>query len=529
MSNRPCKYYSVLVAFALLIEVHSARSQTVAARDGLMDKSIAELSNDLQTNRITSVQLVHAYLAQIEALNRKGPALHAVIAINPDALSIAKKLDEERIEQGARGPLHGIPILLKDNIESTDPMATTAGSLALLKNFAKHDAPVVARLRAAGAIILGKTNLSEWANFRSEHSISGWSAVGGLTKNPHVLDRSACGSSAGSAVAVAALFAAASVGTETDGSITCPASMNGVVGLKPTLGLLPQQGIVPIAHSQDTAGPMARSVADVATMLDAMVGSKHGYAASLSANSLAGKRIGVWRFRADRQQNIDVVYERALQVLHAAGATLIEVPTPESTRIEAAEETVLTTEFKTDLNVYLAATPSSVTMRTLGQLIAFNNMNEREHKLFGQELFVAANAAKNLDDPTYKIALADSKRLAGAEGISRVLANEHLDFIVAPTAGPSWRIDLVSGDQFPGSFSTLPAVSGYPHLTVPMGTIKSLPIGLSFIGPPLSEALLLSVGFAYEQKAKVNVHATFKPTLETEAEFNPIDRKKKSD
>jgi amidase len=492
--------------------------------DPAVEKSVAQLRADLEAGKTTSERLVRAYLDRIDALDRKGPAIRAVIAINPDALKIARELDRERKTTGARSPMHGVPVLLKDNIESLDALPTTAGSLALVENFAARDAPIVANLRAAGAVILGKTNLSEWANFRSERSISGWSAVGGLTKNPHVLDRSACGSSSGSGAAMAALFAPASVGTETDGSITCPASMNGIAGLKPTLGLLPQQGIVPIAHSQDTAGPMTRSALDAAIVLTAMAGDhsqcvregckRQDYAASLASHTLAGKRIGVWRFRAGRQPHIDPVLEKALQVLHDAGATLVEMPLPDMTRVGSAEETVLFTEFKADLNAYLSGMPARVKTRSLADLIAFNNNSTRELAVFGQDIFVRADGAKPLSDPEYRTAATEGKRLAGPEGIGRTLSTERLDFIVAPTNTPAWRVDIVSGDNFGGSFSTLPAVSGYPHLTVPMGAIQHLPVGISFIGPPWSEALLLGVAHDYEQRAKAAVIATFKRTLE---------------
>jgi amidase len=399
-----------------------------------------------------------------------------------------------------------------------------------VKNFATTDATVASNLRSAGAIILGKTNLSEWANFRSDRSISGWSAVGGLTKNPHVLDRSACGSSAGSGASVAALFAAASVGTETDGSITCPASINGVVGLKPTHGLLAQKGIVPISHSQDTAGPMTRSITDAAAMLSAMVDSSEvcshrvkgckiaNYLSSLSTTSLEGKRVGVWRFRPGRHAPVDALFEQALKVLRDAGATLVELQVPDNVRTRSAEDTVLVTEFKIDLNAYLESTPPAVAVRSLEQLISFNASNARETALFNQELFVRSNATKGLEDPAYRTALADSKRLAGEEGIGKLLSGERLEFIVAPTTGPSWRIDLVSGDQFPGSFSSLPAISGYPHLTLPMGLVRSLPVGISFIGPPWSESMLLSAAFAFEQRTKVDVRAQFKSTIEVDGE-----------
>jgi amidase len=509
---------------ALLVAATTTHADAAANRDAskLLDKSIPELQTELDAGHTTSVALVRMYLDRIEKLDRAGPKVHSVLAINPDALRQARDFDRERRERGKRGPLHGIPILLKDNIESLDPMPTTAGSLALANNLSNRDAIIAANLRSAGAIILGKTNLSEWANYRSDHSISGWSGLGGLTKNPHVLDRSACGSSAGSGAAIAAQFAVASVGTETDGSITCPASINGVIGIKPTAGLLSQQGIVPIAHSQDTAGPMGRSVTDVAIMLNAMMSAcatastcrKVDYLAALPSASLQGKRIGVLHFRGPRSPLIEAVYEKALQTLRDAGAILIETQLPDNPRIRAAEETVLQTEFKTDLNTYLSHTPSQVTTRSLAQLIEFNNTHPRETVLFGQEIFIRSNATNGLNDASYQSALADSKRLAGAEGLSKVLEADHLDFLVAPTTGNAWRVDLVGGDRFSGSFSTLPAVSGYPHLTIPMGLIHNLPIGLSFIGLPWSEELLIGAAYVFEQRTHAIVKAQFKPTLE---------------
>jgi amidase len=519
---------SVVVAFA-------SHAVGAAPREDLLGKSILELRGDLDAGRATSESLTKAYLARIEAIDRKGPQLRSVIALNPDALAHARALDAERKKSGARGPLHGIPILIKDNIESADRMPTTAGSLALAANLTGRDAPIVANLRAAGAVILGKTNLSEWANFRSEHSISGWSGIGGLTKNPHVLDRSPCGSSAGSGAAMAAGLAAATVGTETDGSIVCPSSMNGVVGLKPTLGLLSGQRIVPIAHSQDTAGPMTISVHDAAAMLDAMVGKtpaceapatgcrRGDYLAALKTPSLQGKRIGVLRFRPSKQPLIDPIYARALEVLRAAGAELIEVETPDVAPIYEAEDLVLHAEFKVDLNKYLETLPSEVTSRSLAALIAFNDTNKRELALFGQEIFAKADTTPS--DEKYREALARSKRLAGAEGIGKILADKSLDLLVAPTTGTSWRIDIASGDQFPGSFSTLPAVSGYPHLTVPMGTLHHLPVGISFIGAPWTEDKLLAAGYVYEQAAKVQVKAKFLPTIEEGNAFEPAKKK----
>ncbi len=479
------------------------------------EKSIAQLQTDLTVGRVTSEQLVRAYLARIERLDRNGPKLQAVLALNPDALADARKLDAERRAGHVRGPLHGIPVLIKDNIETTDPIATTAGSLALKDNIGHRDSPLVARLRAAGAIVLGKTNLSEWANIRSSRSSSGWSAVGGLTRNPYSADRSACGSSSGSGAAAAASLAAAAVGTETDGSVSCPSAMNGLVGLKPTVGLIPRTFIVPISHSQDTPGPMARSVADAAAMLTVMAGSdardpqtadadahKGDYTSALDPDALKGKRIGVMRFDAGYDPNVDALLDRAIADLKAAGAEVVEIKTFASEpEIGKNEGLVLNTELKADMATYLASTPAAVKSRTLADLIAFDNAHAHEEMpFFGQETFEQADKTKGLDDPDYKKARETSYRLAGPEGIDKLLADNKLDALIAPTTGPAWTIDVVNADHFSGSDTTLPAVAGYPHLTVPMGQIDGLPVGLSFIGPAWSEARLLGLGYAYEQR-----------------------------
>lgn len=527
---------ALLCSCALALLVGCAKDEAAVPHPELIGQSITHLQAAIESGDTSSEALVQAYLARIEALDKNGPRLGSVIATNPDALEQARTLDRERKEGRLRGPLHGIPILIKDNIETADPMPTTAGSLALADNVTNRDAPLVANLRAAGAIILGKANLSEWANFRSEHSVSGWSAIGGFTKNPHVLDRSPCGSSSGSAVAVAAGLVTASIGTETDGSITCPASMNGIVGLKPTVGLLSAQHIVPIAHSQDTAGPMGITVRDVAIVLDAMVGSEAAceppaqncrrgdYLGALSHDALAGKRIGVLRFEHPRQPQIAPVYEKALRQLRDAGATLIDLKEPEMGPIYEAEDRVLHVEFKAHLNEYLATLPDTVSHRTLADLIEFNRNESRELAWFGQEIFVKANATAGLDDPEYRQALETAKRRAGAEGIDRMLAENKLDFIVAPTTGTAWRIDLINGDHFPGFFSTLPAVSGYPHLTVPMGEVQGLPLGLSFIGPAWSEDRLLAAGFAFEHLARVSIHPKFVPSIEAAADASAAQK-----
>ncbi len=491
-------------------------------------RNLSDLSADLAAGRTTSAQLVAFYLDRIEKIDRAGPALRSVLAENPDALADAKALDEERLAGRASGPLHGIPILVKDNIESLGPLPTTAGSLALLANVSGRDAPVVSRLRGAGAVILGKTNLSEWANMRGSRSVSGWSGVGGLTRNPYALDRSPCGSSSGSGAAVAAGLAAAAIGTETDGSITCPASVNGIVGFKPTLGLVSRTHIVPLAHSQDTAGPMARSVRDAAMLLTVMAGSdgldaatvqadRHAtdFTKALDVHALEGKRIGIMRFEAGFHPETDAVFAHALDVLRSAGATLVEIPHfPNSDAIGDAELLVLTTELKADLHTYLATTPRTVAPRSLADLIAFNIAHrERELGLFGQELFEKAEATKGLDDPAYLAALATSKRLAGPEGIDRMLAADKLDALVAPTTGPAWVVDTVNGDHSLGQTSTLPAVAGYPHLSVPMGQVYGLPVGLSIIGPAWSDTRILAYGYAFEQKLGLHMEPGFAASL----------------
>jgi amidase len=469
----------------------------------ILGRSLADLSGDLAAGRVTSEQLVMAYEARIAAIDAAGPAVQSVIALNPNALAEARALDRGR-KTAARGPLYGMPLLIKDNIETADPIPTTAGSLALKDNITHRDAPVVARLRAAGAIVLGKTNLSEWANMRGSRSVSGWSGVGGLTRNPYSPDRSPCGSSSGSGAAVAAQLAAAALGTETDGSVVCPSSVNGLVGLKPTVGLVSRTHVVPISHSQDTPGPMAHSVTDAALLLTAMAGSdpadpatmdadarKQDYAAGLDAHALKGKRLGVMRFDAGFHPETDAVFAHALAVLRRAGATLVEIDKlPGAEAIGDAE-----------LTVYLASTPKNITTRTLADLIAFNDAHaDRELGLFGQELFIKSQMTAGYHDPAYQAARALSLKLAGAEGIDRMLAEYDVDALVAPTAGPAWVVDTVNGDHSEGQTSTLPAVAGYPHLTVPMGMVFGLPVGLSFVGPAWSEKRLLGFGYAFEQE-----------------------------
>ena len=508
----------------------SAQSQTLPAVEEL---SLSDAAAALAAGA-SSEALTRAYLARIEALDRKGPTLRSVIAVNPDAVAQARALDAERRAGRTRGPLHGVPVLIKDNIETRE-LPTTAGSLALRDNRTGRDAPVVARLRAAGAVILGKTNLSGWANIRSSSSMSGWSAAGGLVRNPYALDRTACGSSSGSGAAAAASLAAAAVGTETDGSVVCPAAMNGLVGLKPTIGLVSRTYIVPISHSQDTAGPMARSVRDAALLFSAMVGSdpadpvtrdadrhRTDYAAALSPDALKGVRVGV--LRPEMSAPLASRYDAALAVLRAAGAELVDVTQPKLEGLGEAEFLVLKAELKADLNAYLATTPPSVKTRTLAEVIAFNAVHaDTEMRFFGQETFEAAQKMPGLEDASYKQARAKALRLAGAEGIDAMLGQARVQLLVSPTYGMPWLSDPVLGDHFvPPSASQLPAVAGTPHLTVPMGLVQGLPAGLSFMGPKYSEALLLGAGYAFEQRGKMRVRPGYAASVATDGGLEAV-------
>jgi len=490
------------------------------------DKDAATLQAEMIQGSMYDELLTTLYLDRILKIDDYGPKLDAVIATFPDAASEAKRLWQERQAGKLRGPLHGIPVLVKDNIEVAGPLATTAGSLAFKDNVTNRDAPIVARLREAGAVILGKTNLSEWANIRSGDSTSGWSAIGGLTKNPHALNRNACGSSSGSGAAVAASLAPLAIGTETDGSITCPAAINGIVGFKPTVGLVSRTFIVPISHSQDTAGPMALTVRDAAMLLGVIAGSdpadpataeadarKTDYAATLSPDALRGKRIGVLRDRIGRRADIAALFDAALKAMEGAGATIFEIKDSKSGQDElgAAELDVLMTELKADIATYLASLPAKDGPKTLGDLIAFNKAHPEELRWFDQSLFELAETKGGLDGKDYLEAKAKAARLAGPEGIDRLLAENKADFLVGVTNGPAWTTDLVNGDHYTGpSVSQMPAVAGYPHLTVPMGAIEGLPIGLSIIGSKWSDAEVLAAGYAYEQASRKRVTPTYK-------------------
>ena len=468
--------------------------------------SILELQALMVSGETTAYSLAEYYLNRIEEYDKRGPKLNAVIELNPDAPQIADALDEERRKSGSRGPLHGIPIMLKDNIDTADKMMTTAGSLALKGSRPKHDAPLVSKLRAAGAVILGKTNLSEWANFRSTRSSSGWSSRGGQTNNPYALDRNPCGSSSGSGVAVSANLCAAAIGTETDGSIVCPAGVNGVVGLKPTVGLINSRGIIPIAHSQDTAGPMTRSVTDAAILLGVLADTElqTDYTQFLVADGLEGARIGVARAFFGFHERVDAVVEEALVAMRAAGAELIDVDLESGAAYSESESEVLLYEFKDGLNTYLQDLGPDAPVRSLADVIAFNKAHaERVMPYFGQELLLQAQSKGPLSEPAYREALARNHRLSQREGIDATLERYGLEAIVAPTNGPAWTTDLINGDHGVGGSSSPAAVAGYPNLTVPAGFVEGLPIGISFFGTAYREPALLKLAFAFEQATRV--------------------------
>ena len=484
-------------------------------RDAVLDAGVREQQALMETGKLTSKTLVQRYLARIAAVDRAGPRLNAVIELNPDAVKIATDLDRERQAGKVRGPLHGIPVLLKDNIATGDRMSTSAGSLALDGVCASRDAFVAARLRAAGAVILGKTNLSEWANMRSTHSVSGWSGRGGQTRNPYALDRNTSGSSSGSGAAMAAALATLAIGTETDGSIVSPSSICGIVGIKPTLGLVSRSGIIPIAHSQDTAGPMTRSVADAALLLaaiagadpdDAATGAMPGkpadFAAALRTDGLRGRRIGVAR-NFFNIPAVNAVIEAELAILSTQGATLVDVQVPNVDKYGATELEVLLSEFRSGLERYLAGYAPHASIKTMADVIAFNDRHAaQELRHFGQEHLVAAAARPGLDARAYRDALATNRRYSREEGIDQILRDEKLDALVAPTGGTGWLTDYINGDHDGPSFSSPAAVAGYPHVTVPAGFVHGLPVGLSFVGGAWSEAALIAMAYAYEQASQ---------------------------
>lgn len=501
-------------------------AETNLQPEGWIAKSLPEIADGLQSGQVRSVELVLAYQARIEQIDQNGPTLQSVLALNPTALDDARDSDERRMLGKGWGPLDGVPILLKDNIESLDPVATTAGALALKDNITGRDSPLVAGLRAQGAIILGKTNLSQWANFRSNESLSGWSALGGQVRNPHMLDRNPCGSSSGSGAAAAASLAAGTVGTETNGSVICPSNVNGVVGFKPTVGVVPQQYIIPISHSQDTAGPMTKTVKGAAMMLTAMAGmdASIDYAAGLDTASLSGKRVGVMRFAQGSNADIHARFDAALAVLEAQGAELVEIDTfdPDAENFWGDALSVLEYEFRHTLNAYLSDTPDSVATRSLAELIAFNEANaDIELALFDQDLLESSEAKGPLTDEAYLNALAAIQSATRENGINKLLAEHAVDMLVAPSGPVSPRVDPINGDTWPSwaGAGYLAAIAGYPHITVPMGDVHGVPVGFSIMGAKDADAEILSWGYAYEQASQMRVEPQFLANAEARPEI----------
>lgn len=495
----------------------------------LEEATIGDLQAAMNDGRENAVSLASKYLHRINALDSRGPTLNSVIELNPDALAIARELDAERKAEGPRGPLHGVPVLLKDNIDTHDRMMTTAGSLALIGSIPSQDSTVTRKLREAGAVILGKTNLSEWANFRGSRSTSGWSGRGGQTRNPYVLDRNPSGSSSGSGAGVSANLCAFAIGTETDGSIVSPSSHCGIVGLKPTVGLISRAGIIPISSSQDTAGPMTRTVTDAAMVLGALTGADsrdsateasngkthRDYTQFLDPNGLRGARIGVARKFFGANSRANKILESALEAMKRAGAELIDpADLPTHGKFGAAEHELMLYEFKAGLNAYFASLGSNARVRSLQDVIAFNERNkDRELKYFGQETMIAAQKKGPLTEQAYLDAVANAKRLAGKEGIDVIMNQHRLDAIVAPTSGPAGIIDPIYGDRGEGGSSSPAAVAGYPNITVPAGNVFGLPIGISFFGRAWSEPVLLKIAFAFEQQTRARRSPKFLPTL----------------
>ena len=491
--------------------------------------TITELQDGINSGKFTARSLVEKYKSRIEEIDKRGPAVNAVIELNPDAEAIAEELDQERKGKGPRGALHGIPVLIKDNIDTADRMMTTAGSLALVGSKPPKDSFVAQKLRAAGAVILGKTNLSEWANIRSSHSTSGWSGRGGLTKNPYALDRNACGSSSGTGAGISANLAAAGIGTETDGSIVCPSSSNGLAGIKPTVGLVSRAGIIPISHSQDGAGPMCRTVRDAAILLGALTGvdpedsataasagkSQTDYAQYCDPNGLRGARIGVARKYLGFNDAVDALMEESLDVMKRQGATLIDPADIETFgKFDDSELLVFVYELKADLNAYLSRVGPTAPVRTLKAIIAFNNRNrQKEMPYFGQDLFLKAEEKGPLTEKAYLDAVAKNHQLARTEGIDAIMDKHQLDALVAPTGGPAWLTDLVNGDHSAGGSSNAAAVAGYPNINVTAGSIFGLPVGISFFGRAWSEPTLIKLAYAFEQATKARQTPKFLATI----------------
>jgi amidase len=512
----------------------SPELQPIAPKDfDLEELTISDLQAGMQSGKYTSRQLVKKYLDRIDDIDKDGPKLNSVIEVNPDAMTIAEALDRERKEKGARGPLHGIPILIKDNIDTADRMMTTAGSLALVGSGPVQDSFVAKKLREAGAVILGKTNLSEWANFRSSHSSSGWSGRGGQTKNAYIQDRNPCGSSSGSGSAAAANLCAAAVGSETDGSVVCPSSANSLVGIKPTVGLIGRSGIIPISHSQDTAGPMARTVSDAAILLGALTGTDTNdavtkssvgksftdYTQFLNKDGLRGARLGIARKYFGFNDAVDKLMNDRIAELKKLGAVIVDpADIPTSGKFDDSELEVLLYEFKADLNSYLGRLGPSSPVHSLKDVIDFNEKNrDRELTYFGQDLLIKSQAKGPLTEKKYLQALQKNHLLSRTQGIDLVMRKNRLDAMIAPTGGPAWPTDWINGDHFTGGYSSASAVAGYPHITVPAGYVFGLPVGISFFGGAWSEPKLIKYAYAFEQATRARQAPRFLRTPEFKA------------
>ncbi len=517
------KWYAILLVIASFISCNDNTSDT-SKTNYLEEITIKQLQDGYREKRFTIEKVVSDYLERIETIDKGGPSLNSVISINPDALSIARELDKELSQGKIRGPLHGIPVILKDNIETRDSMPTTAGAIVLRNSYVGRDSWIAAKLREAGAVIIAKSNLSEWANFRASRSSSGWSGVGGQTHNPYELDRNPCGSSSGSAVAVSANLCAFAIGTETDGSIVCPSNNNGIVGLKPTVGLISRSGIVPISFTQDTPGPMCRSVEDVAVCLGVMVGPDPNdtmtldpkakfytdYTQFLRRDGLMGKRIGFITNASGYHHKVDMLMKKAISDLNRLGAQVFDVSLPIETSVNQAEFEVLLFEFKDGLNRYLANLGDKAPITNLEELIAFNLNDSIELRYFDQHLLELAQSKGDLNSPEYKEALNTMLNGIRQNGIDRLMDENNLDLLILPTGSPAWKTDLILGDNYIGGNSSYAAMAGYPNITVPMGNIDGLPVGISFIGRPWSEPILIEAAYSYEQETMHRIKPTFK-------------------
>jgi amidase len=535
MNRRNFVRGSLVASVALATVKSRAAENTTTVENGspppafeLDEMTVGELQSGMASGKYTAHSITRKYLDRVDDIDKRGPAINSIIELNPDALSIATDLDRERKAGRVRGPLHGIPVLIKDNIDTHDRMTTTAGSLALAGSIPPQDSTVAKKLRDAGAVIIGKTNLSEWANFRSSHSSSGWSGRGGQTKNPYVLDRNPCGSSSGTGAAISANLATIGVGTETDGSVVCPSNANSLVGIKPTVGLISRAGIIPISHSQDTAGPMCRTVTDAAILLGGLTGvdprdritaiswenTYSNYTKFLDANGLRGARIGVHRKSFGFNDAVDKLMNDCIDIIKRHGATIIDpADIPTQGKFDDSEFEVLLYEFKADLNAYLVSLGAGAPVKSLKEIIDFNEQyRDREMPWFGQDTMIKAQAKGPLTEKAYKDALAKNLKLSRKEGIDFVMDKNKLDALIAPTGGPPWPTDWVNGDHFTGGYSTASAVAGYPHVTVPAGYVFGMPVGLSFIGKAWSEPTLIKFAYAFEQATKVRRPPQFLPT-----------------